>query len=143
MPAPCSSAENNTRNTNGKAIEGERIEILHLTYMFNHTPLINQINTMKKVVLFLISGAIVFTSCVGNPEGQRAETTDSVTEVDAAGTELTVNPSASSIKWLGKKVSGEHYGEVSIKSGTLLVDGGKLTGGNFVVDLNTIDVQDK
>lgn len=110
--------------------------------MFNHISIINQINTMKKVALFLISGAIVFTSCVGNPEGQRAETTDSVAEVDAAGTELAVDPAASTIKWLGKKVTGEHYGEVSIKSGSLLVDGGKLTGGNFVVDVNTINTQD-
>ncbi len=97
---------------------------------------------MKKATLFLISGAFVLTSCVGNPEGQRAETTDSVAEVAATGTELTVDPSASTIKWLGKKVTGEHFGEVHISSGTLLVDGGKLTGGNFVVDVNTIDVQD-
>lgn len=97
---------------------------------------------MKKVALFFAAGAFLLTSCVSNPDGQRAETTDSVAEVETAGTELPVDASASSIKWLGNKVSGEHFGEVTLTSGTLIVDGGKLTGGNFSVDLNTIDVQD-
>ncbi len=97
---------------------------------------------MKKVVLFFAAGAFVLTSCVSNPEGQRAETTDSVAEVDAVGTELPVNSDASTVKWTGNKVTGEHFGEVKITSGVLLVNDGKLTGGNFVADLNTIDVQD-
>lgn len=97
---------------------------------------------MKKVVLFFAAGAFVLTSCVSNPEGQRAETTDSVAEVDALGTELPVNSDASTVKWTGNKVTGEHFGEVKITSGVLLVNDGKLTGGNFVADLNTIDVQD-
>ena len=97
---------------------------------------------MKKVVLFFAAGAFVLTSCVSNPEGQRAETTDSVAEVDAVGTELPVNSDASTVKWTRNKVTGEHFGEVKITSGVLLVNDGKLTGGNFVADLNTIDVQD-
>lgn len=97
---------------------------------------------MKKVALFFAAGAFILTSCVGNPEGQRAETTESVEETETVGTELPVDASASSIKWLGKKVSGEHYGDVLIKSGSLLVNEGKLTGGNFVIDANSINTQD-
>ena len=95
---------------------------------------------MKKVFLFLSAGALVLASCVGNPEGKKAETTDSVelTEGIGSGSELAVSTTDSKVEWLGKKVSGQHNGVVDIKSGSLFVDEGKLTGGSFVIDLNTI-----
>lgn len=95
---------------------------------------------MKKVFLFLGAGALVLASCVGNPEGKKAETTDSVelTEGIGSGSELAVSTTDSKVEWLGKKVSGQHNGVVDIKSGSLFVDEGKLTGGSFVIDLNTI-----
>ena len=99
---------------------------------------------MKKVFLFLGAGALVLASCVGNPEGKKAETTDSVelTEGVGGGSELAVNTTDSKVAWLGRKVSGQHNGDVAIKSGSLFVDEGKLTGGSFVIDLNTIDNHD-
>lgn len=97
---------------------------------------------MKKVFLFLAAGTFFLASCVGNPEGQKAETTESVEAEAVAGTELAVDTEASKVAWLGKKVSGEHFGEVQITSGTLIVEDTQLVGGNFVFDLNTIDVQD-
>ncbi|MBD3583827.1 YceI family protein [Flavobacterium selenitireducens] len=48
----------------------------------------------------------------------------------------------SSIKWVGKKVSGSHEGNVDFKSGTLALKGGKLSGGSFVVDMTSIKVTD-
>lgn len=93
---------------------------------------------MKKVFLFLSAGAFVLASCVGNPEGKKAETTDGVEVTEVAGTELAVNTAESTVEWTGRKVSGQHHGTVDITSGTLLVDGDQLVGGNFVIDLNTI-----
>src|SRR5690606_12315801 len=40
------------------------------------------------------------------------------------------------------KVTGEHTGTVDIKEGSLFVNEGKLTGGNFVLDLTTINTTD-
>ena len=48
----------------------------------------------------------------------------------------------SSLKWLGTKVTGKHYGELKFKSGTATVKEGKLTGGSFVVDMNSLTVTD-
>lgn len=48
----------------------------------------------------------------------------------------------SQIKWTGKKVTGEHFGTVDLKSGTVEFDKGKFTGGTFVVDMTTIKVTD-
>jgi len=57
-----------------------------------------------------------------------------------------VDPSASKVTYVGKKVTGEHTGNVNVKSGNLVVDGDKLTGGEVVVDMNTLtstDLTDK
>ena len=53
-----------------------------------------------------------------------------------------VDTSKSTVKWLGKKVTGEHYGTISVKEGTLDVTGGKVTGGKVVIDMNSIVCDD-
>ncbi|RDC57411.1 YceI family protein [Pedobacter chinensis] len=50
----------------------------------------------------------------------------------------TVDPSKSTITWVGKKVTGSHNGTVSLKSGTLILDGKKLVQGGFIIDMNSI-----
>lgn len=56
----------------------------------------------------------------------------------AAPKVVNVNKSASSVAWLAKKVTGEHNGTVGISAGALNVDGNKLVGGNFTIDLKSI-----
>ncbi|GAB3332998.1 YceI family protein [Marivirga atlantica] len=56
--------------------------------------------------------------------------------------ELAVDTAASRIAWVGEKVTGQHNGTVKIKSGGLEVDGDQITGGSFVIDMTTIDVED-
>ncbi|MFT4031609.1 MAG: YceI family protein [Siphonobacter sp.] len=55
---------------------------------------------------------------------------------------IKVDPAKSSITWTGKKVTGEHSGTIAVKEGQLLVDGGKLVGGNFTVDMTSLKVTD-
>jgi polyisoprenoid-binding protein YceI len=57
-----------------------------------------------------------------------------------------VDPAASKVTYVGKKVTGEHTGNVTVKSGNLVVDGDKLSGGEVVVDMNSLtstDLTDK
>jgi polyisoprenoid-binding protein YceI len=57
-----------------------------------------------------------------------------------------VDPAASKVTYVGKKVTGEHTGNVTVKSGNLVVDGDKLNGGEVVVDMNSLtstDLTDK
>ncbi|HEX5743354.1 MAG TPA: YceI family protein [Flavobacteriaceae bacterium] len=44
----------------------------------------------------------------------------------------------SKVVWKGYKVTGSHEGSISLKSGLLEFKNGKLTGGQFVIDMNTI-----
>ncbi len=49
-----------------------------------------------------------------------------------------VDVAKSSVKWVGKKVTGEHTGTISVKEGNLDVANGKVTGGKVVIDMNSI-----
>ncbi|MBD1428072.1 YceI family protein [Sphingobacterium litopenaei] len=98
---------------------------------------------MKKLVLFAAVASLVLASCAGNPEGKKAEATDSVAVADSvAGNTYTVDTTQSQLVWKGTKVTGAHEGTVAIKSGSLFVDNGAITGGNFVLDMNTISSTD-
>jgi polyisoprenoid-binding protein YceI len=50
----------------------------------------------------------------------------------------TVDAAKSTITWLGKKVTGSHNGTISLKSGSLIVNGKNVTGGTFVIDMTSI-----
>lgn len=55
-----------------------------------------------------------------------------------APTTYKVDTQKSVLNWNGKKVTGEHSGTIKLSDGMLMVDGGKLTGGTFTFDMNSI-----
>lgn len=57
-------------------------------------------------------------------------------------TKKTIDITKSTIKWEGKKVVYGHNGTVNLKEGTLLVSKGKINGGNFIIDMNSIKCTD-
>ena len=48
----------------------------------------------------------------------------------------------SNIDWVGKKVTGAHNGTIAVKEGELILTGGNLTGGKFVIDTTSIKILD-
>ncbi len=56
----------------------------------------------------------------------------------------TVDTTSSTIKWTGYHLakSYEHSGNIQLKSGSLEVDGQSITGGEFVIDMNSITNSD-
>jgi polyisoprenoid-binding protein YceI len=57
-------------------------------------------------------------------------------------TTFTVNAKSSKVDFTGSKKSDYHTGYFPIKSGSVQVDGGKLVGGSFVIDVAGIKVTD-
>ena len=96
---------------------------------------------MKKVFFFL-SVAVFAVSCVSNPEGDKAQTTDAVAAAAAEGDKLAVDTAVSTIAWHGKKVTGAHTGSIELQSGDLIINEGKLTGGSFVIDMTSLENKD-
>jgi len=48
----------------------------------------------------------------------------------------------STIKWNAYKVTGQHFGFIQLKDGTLSFDNDQLVGGTFVVDMTSLTVED-
>jgi polyisoprenoid-binding protein YceI len=82
-----------------------------------------------------------FYSCTNAPESDEATTTEAkaVTK-DNTGEKWAINTTASTIEWVGTKVTGYHTGTVPLKSGEVTVKDGAVTGGRFVMDVAHLSV---
>lgn len=61
---------------------------------------------------------------------------------NAVSADHKIDTQKSEIKWLGKKILGQHDGTINFKGGHLEFDGNTLTGGQFTVDMTSIVVKD-
>ncbi|REA61536.1 YceI family protein [Dyadobacter luteus] len=86
---------------------------------------------MKKILIPILSltafGLVSFT----NPSDKTAK--EASYAVDAKQSKLV---------WHAKKVTGEHSGTAPIKQGSLILNDGKLKGGNFEISLKDLTVTD-
>jgi len=55
---------------------------------------------------------------------------------------VTIDAQKSQLKWTGKKVVGEHWGYVNLKSGSLELKNNQIVSGTFVMDMTSINVKD-
>tara|TARA_R110002020_G_scaffold429881_3_gene639547 strand:+ start:397 stop:969 length:573 start_codon:yes stop_codon:yes gene_type:complete len=53
-----------------------------------------------------------------------------------------VNIKDSSIKWVGKKVTGKHEGTINLKEGYFEMENDQISGGQFVIDMTSIVTTD-
>ena len=53
-----------------------------------------------------------------------------------------INIKESKVTWTGKKVTGAHTGTINLKSGFFNMEDEKLIGGEFVMDMTTINTTD-
>ena len=95
---------------------------------------------MKKLIL---SAAIVATLFVASTSSaQNLASATKTKKVAAAATAYKVETLQSNLEWNGKKVTGEHTGNIAISKGDILVDGSKIVGGNVLIDMNSITNKD-
>jgi len=97
---------------------------------------------MKKLSVFALALSVLFISCKEKAKEEKKEI-EVKTDVQAiADGSYTADIETSVLNWKGFKPTGTHNGTVAIKSGSIEIKGGKLAGGNFVFDMNTIAVLD-
>lgn len=95
---------------------------------------------MKKTILTLaLVSLVTFTSC--KKETESTTQTIDVTEV-VSNPDYKVDTSNSMINWMGSKPAGQHTGTIVIKEGSFAVANGKIDGGEFTIDMNSINVTD-
>ena len=96
--------------------------------------------------LLLLSASILLFSCNSNKGTNRIIPSEAVNVSEATGDEYTLVKDESTFNWRGTKPTGEHHGYIIISKGTLMLDKNQITGGRFVVDMNSIvdeDLEDK
>ena len=94
---------------------------------------------MKKILVPALLAVSLLAAPVyaGNPAAAKASSS-----LKAADKTYKVQPQLSTLGWVGKKVTGQHDGNVQFKDGSVLVRGNQIVGGTFVVDMNTLKVTD-
>jgi len=101
---------------------------------------------MKKTAIYAsFAAALMLTACnSSSTETEAAETVtaNENTAASAEGETYNVVAEKSSVTWNGKKVTGEHNGEIALESGSLTVAGDQLTGGTLVMDMKSISNKD-
>lgn len=99
---------------------------------------------MKKIVVAIAFVAVGLVSC----KGEKKDKVEAKEAVEVVKTEVeevkngNVDVATSVVTWKGTKPTGAHNGTVTLKSGNLDVDNGAVKGGEFVIDMNTINTLD-
>ena len=93
----------------------------------NYLSIYNQyliLKTMKNLKIIAMALLVAFGTTVATAQSKK------------------INVEKSIIKWNAKKVTGEHSGTVNFQDGALIFKKGKVTGGNFTVDMTSLITTD-
>lgn len=97
---------------------------------------------MKKVSILALAVSAFLISCQ-SPEGDKVTTTTEQEVAEQKGTTYTVDKSASTLKWKGYHKGGfdPRFGTLQ-SEGTVAVENGEITGGTFIIDINSIQTDE-
>ena len=98
---------------------------------------------MKTKLFVLIAViALVLAGCAGGSDSKAvdAKAKGEVAERSVASTDYTVDTQGTTLLWTGSKsfTGDEHKGTINVTSGNLSVANGKLTAGEFAIDMASI-----
>jgi len=103
---------------------------------------------MKKLFkpVLSIGAVMIMVACGGAADKAKEVTEEAVETTEEMVTEETVNvnTSESSVMWMGQIVGGikSHNGTIKVTEGSLTLEGDKIVGGNFTVDMKSINPLD-
>ncbi|CDS94637.1 Rhodanese-like domain protein [Sphingobacterium faecium PCAi_F2.5] len=97
---------------------------------------------MKKLSIVAVLASVILASC-GGANGDKAQTGTEQQVAEQKGETFTVDTAVSTIKWKGYHKGGFDPRFGTLKSeGTVSLEEGAITGGSFVIDMNSV-VTDK
>jgi polyisoprenoid-binding protein YceI len=97
---------------------------------------------MKYLIAFSLTTAII--SCGDQTsKGDNATIQEKQQTADAKGTQFSVDTTASRVRFTGYGVGKEHPGIFKLSSGTVAVANNAVTGGNFEINIKSMDLEQK
>lgn len=99
----------------------------------------------KALNLVLIAGIAMGSIACKNDKKDMVEARDAqeaTVSTEDADT-YKIDTATSTIHWKGSKPTGEHIGTIDIQKGTISATSEMVTGGNVIIDMNSITVTDE
>lgn len=93
--------------------------------------------------LTLLLTLAVIASCNDAPKGDNATISEEQKAAEAKGISFTADTSSSRIRFTGHGVGKNHPGVFKLSSGTVAVSGEQITGGNFVINIKSMELEEK
>ena len=101
-----------------------------------------RINVLYLGLAYFITIA-TFQACTEAPKGDSATITEKQQASEAKGTMFTADTNASRIRFTGHGVGKNHPGVFKLSSGTVGVAGNDITGGEFVINIKSLELEEK
>ena len=101
---------------------------------------------MKRFIYVFIAGSITamtITACNDAPKGDNATITDEQKAAEVQGQQFVVDTSASKLRFTGNGVGKNHKGTFRLSSGNVAVSGNQITGGSFIINVRSLDLDEK
>jgi polyisoprenoid-binding protein YceI len=96
---------------------------------------------IKIQLMMLFALAMALVSCK-QASGDKADVSEAGQVAEQKGVDYTVDINSSLINWEGSKPTATHTGTINIADGAIAVSDGKISGGSFTIDMNSIIVTD-
>lgn len=97
---------------------------------------------MKKIrIWFAFIAALAIAACEKAPKGDEAEINEEVEGVVPTGETFAVDTANSYVKFTGHGVGKNHPGTFKLNYGAVAVNNDSISGGNFVINITSMDME--
>ena len=93
--------------------------------------------------LVAISTLMFSAACNSEPKGDQAQVSEQQQAQASAGAELKIDTAATAVIFKGNGVGKYHQGTFKVTDGAVSIQDGKLTGGMFNIDINSMLMEEK
>lgn len=93
---------------------------------------------MKKHLYVVLVPACFIIACEQAPKADKARITEAQTVQAGSGNAYLPDTAASIVTWIGTKPTGKHHGTLKLAGGALYVKDSTITGGQFIIDMKSL-----
>lgn len=93
--------------------------------------------SFKFFALALVASMSLLTACGG--AATEASDAETAAQANVGAVSYAVNTGESNMTWMGSKLAYGHSGTIKLSEGSLSVENGLITAGNFTVDMKTME----
>jgi polyisoprenoid-binding protein YceI len=86
---------------------------------------------------------LILAACNNAPEADKAQTTEQQEAAAGEGTAYNADLTTSSVSFIGTKPTGQHSGVFNLSEGNVVINEGTITGGKFIINVNSMKITDK